>query len=397
MQNGTGKVVTVKSRRQTGKSMLIQNLLLYYSINFKKTKSACLSPTWNQAKKIFSEIVQAISESGIISSSNASDLIIKLINGSQLQFFSAQQGENLRGFTVSGILCIDEAAYISDDIFFKIKPWTDYHNAPILIVSTPFIRRGFFYENYIRGFDLDNYKTIDFQSPEFKEDMDKVLSPLKLILYKEIIPSNQFKSEYLGEWLDDDGLVFVGYNDCAEDNYINPNDRLFVGIDWGSGTGSDYTVISIINQDGKQVFLDYFNDLNTTQQIERLSTILLPLKKQIKVVQPETNGIGRPLTDLLKQTLGNGWNIKEFQTNNNNKNNLVKNLEVAFEQKTIKILTDEKQLRELGTYSCTINEKTKTISYNGVSGTHDDTCIALMLSYNAYLKENNNNYSFLFV
>lgn len=114
------------------------------------------------------------------------------------------------------------------------------------------------------------------------------------------------------------------------------------------------------------------------------------------MIQPETNGLGRPLTDLLKQTLGNGWSIKEFQTNNNNKNTLVKNLEVAFENKSIKILDNEKQLRELGTYSCTINEKTKTISYNGVSGTNDDTVIALMLSYNAFLKENNNNYTFIF-
>lgn len=101
MQNGSGKVVTVKSRRQTGKSMLIQNILLYYSINYSKTKSACLSPTWAQAKKIYTEIVQAIESSNIIKSSNASDLIIKLVNGSEIQFFSAQQGENLRGYTVS--------------------------------------------------------------------------------------------------------------------------------------------------------------------------------------------------------------------------------------------------------------------------------------------------------
>lgn len=131
-----------------------------------------------------------------------------------------------------GILAIDEAAYISDDIYFKIRPWTDYHSAPTLIVSTPFIRRGFFYENYVRGFDSDNYKTIDFQSPEFKADLDKVLSPQRLLQYKQVVPYNQFRSEYLGEFLDDDGLVFIGYNDCAENNTISPTDRLFVGIDW---------------------------------------------------------------------------------------------------------------------------------------------------------------------
>lgn len=60
---GTGITVTVKSRRQVGKSMLIQNILLYYAINYERSNSAVLSPTFNQARKIYKEMVDAISAS----------------------------------------------------------------------------------------------------------------------------------------------------------------------------------------------------------------------------------------------------------------------------------------------------------------------------------------------
>ena len=114
---GTGKTVVVNSRRQVGKSTLIAILLLFYAINYAKTKNYCLSPTLKQGKSIFKTIVAAISSSGIIKSKNATDLTITLINGSVINFKSGEQRESLRGETCSGILCIDEAAYLSDDIF----------------------------------------------------------------------------------------------------------------------------------------------------------------------------------------------------------------------------------------------------------------------------------------
>lgn len=334
--------------------------------------------------------MDAIDGSPIVRSSNGTDLEIVLINGSLISFKSAEQGETaLRGYTAS-FLCVDECAFIPDNIFYTILPWVDAKKAPMLLVSTPFIKDGFFWKYYNYGLNGENSTiTIDWCDEAFKEDIDKILPPSKLEEYRKVLPANQFKSEYMGEWLDDDGQVFTGFKDCVHENSIKPSDRLYVGIDWANGGDNDDTVISILNQDGKQVLLKYWNNLTPTEQIDHIYEILQPIERQIFLVEPELNSIGTPYTDLLKKRLQVTTQSKVvgFNTTNSSKADMVGKLQVAFEQKKIEILGDEKQLRELSTYAAEYNPRTKNVSYNAPSGLHDDICIALLLSYHAL--ENN--------
>ena len=379
------KTVVVKSSRQKGKSFMIANILLYFALNWNKTKNICVSPTLKQAKNIYKTIMDAIEKTGIVKNSNATDLEITFINRSIIRFLSAEMGESLRGYTVTGILCIDECCYISDEVFNTIKPWVDYNKSPILMVSTPYVKQGFFWQYYNYGLEgVNKVITVDWCNPKFKKEMDKILPPERLEEYRKTMPANKFKSEYLGEWLDDDGTVFIQFKDCAKDVQIQPNDKLFVGIDWAMGGGNDDTAVAIINDKGEQVFLDYFNNLTPTQQIDRIVEDLNPYMRQIVVIQPELNSLGGVLTDNLKERLQGRARIEGFNTTNQSKNELVMDLQTAFEQKTITILNDPKQMRELSFYTAEYNPKTKNVSYNAPLGLNDDLCIALMLAYNAY-------------
>lgn len=379
------KTVVVKSSRQKGKSFMIANILLYFALNWNKTKNICVSPTLKQAKNIYKTIMDAIEKTGIVKNSNATDLEITFINRSIIRFLSAEMGESLRGYTVTGILCIDECCYISDEVFNTIKPWVDYNKSPILMVSTPYVKEGFFWQYYNYGLEgVNKVTTVDWCDPKFKKEMDKILPPERLEEYRKTMPANKFKSEYLGEWLDDEGTVFIQFKDCAKDVQIQPNDKLFVGIDWAMGGGGDDTAVSIINDKGEQVFLDYFNNLTPTQQIDRIVEDLNPYMRQIVVIQPELNSLGGVLTDNLKERLQGRARIEGFNTTNQSKNELVMDLQTAFEQKTITILNDPKQMRELSFYTADYNPKTKNVSYNAPLGLNDDLCIALMLAYNAY-------------
>lgn len=385
------KTVVVKSSRQKGKTITVANILLFYAINHR-TKNYYIAPTLKQAKEIYKTITSAIGNSGIVKASNATDLIIGLINGSKINFKSAEQGtEALRGYTCDGILCIDEAAFIDDEIFHTILPWTDFNKADILMTSTPFVKAGFFWDYYNYGLEgSHNTVTIDWSDIRYKDEIDKILTPEMLEEYRSILPANTFKTEYLGEWLDDDGSVFLNFKNCTEINKISPNDKLFVGIDWGNGGNNDDTVLSILNQNAKQVYLGYKNNLSPTQQIDWISGVLKPIKNQIVVCKPELNSIGTPYTDMLKKRL-QYMKIEGFNTSNQSKNEIVSQLQVAFEQERIKILPDEKQLRELSYYAAEYNLKTKTLTFNAPNGLNDDIPIALMLSYDA-LEKNNRNY-----
>lgn len=381
---GTNKKVIVKSRRQVGKSVLIANLLLYFAINQVGSKNYCLSPTFKQAKKIYKSICKATAKSfNVVKSVNSSDLTIEFKNGSEIIFKSAEQRDNLRGETVTGILCIDEFAYIPDDIYDIVRPWTDFHKAVTLCVSTPFIKEGYFWEFFNYGLErLHNMVTIDWADDKYQEDLDKILTPDQLKEYESILPKKVFLTEYMGQFIEGGGMVFEGFKEVAKDAKIGDTDKLFVGIDWSNQKGQDDTVVSFFNQRGQQVKLLCWNDLSPLKQIDVIYKELEPYLSRISVIVCETNSLGSPYTDMLKERLQDSHKKKvvEFNTTNASKNDLVGKMQVALEQQTITLLPIDKQMREFSYYSAEYNIKTKTISYNAPTGLHDDIVMADMFA-----------------
>lgn len=382
---GTGKIVSVNSSRQKGKSYMISNLLLYFAINFAKTNNYCVSPTLKQSKAIYRVIMDAIINSGIVKTKNATDLTITLINGSTINFKSAEQRDALRGFTAD-FLCIDEAAFIPDEIFYLILPWTDAKKAPILMTSTPFVKGGFFFNYFNYGLEHShNTVTINWTDPKYKESIEKILPPEKLEEYRQVLPKNVFKTEYLGEFLDDDGAVFVGLKDILCDSAITATDRLYVGLDFSNQGENDYTVISIFNDKGNQVYLKYFNNTSPLGQIVKIVKELEPLADQIDVISCELNSIGTPYTDLIKeksQILED--KVQGFQTSNTSKNAIVLNMQTAIENKNVTLLPDDKEIREFGYFTATYNPKTRNVSYAAPQGLNDDTVMATLIAYDAF-------------
>lgn len=382
---GTGKIVTVNSSRQKGKSYLISNLLLYFSINFAKTNNYCVSPTLKQSKAIYKVIMDAISSSGIVRTKNGTDLTITLINGSTINFKSAEQRTALRGFTAD-FLCIDEAAFIPDEIFYLILPWADAKKAPILMTSTPFVKGGFFFNYFNYGLEhTHNTVTINWSDPKYKESIEKILPPEKLEEYRSVLPKNVFRTEYLGEFLDDDGSVFTGVKECLKEAVIAPYDRLYVGLDFSNQGENDDTVISIFNGNGEQVYLKYFNNLSPLKQIVKIVNELEPYADQIDVIACELNSLGTPYTELIKersQILAD--KVEGFQTSNTSKNAIVTNMQVALENKNVTLLPDDKEIRQFGFFTATYNPKTRNVSYAAPQGLNDDLVMATLIAYDAY-------------
>lgn len=394
---GTGKRVVTLSSRQKGKTFMIANLLLYYALNYSKQKCFCVSPTLKQSKSIYNTIYDAVIGSGIVKKANAADYEIKFINGSTIYFKSAEQGEALRGYTAD-FLCIDECCFITDEIFYIIAPWVDAKKAPVLMVSTPFVKEGFFWQFFNYGLEgINNTVTINWSDEQFKEDIQKILPPEKLEEYRRVLPKNQFKTEYLGEWLDNEGVVFDNFKECIKSNQLNKYDQLFVGIDWASGVDADETVISILNGKGEQLYDDGWNNLNTTQTIDRIMGIIQPYINQIVSITTETNSIGKPYTDLLTEKLPINHRNKVigFTTSNSSKAELVSDLQVAFQEGKITILDNDKQLRQLSTFSAEYNPKTKVVTYNAPRGLNDDRVMGLMLSYRGYKEKQSTGFYYI--
>lgn len=392
---GSGHIHIVKSKRQVGKSLLIIGELLYFAINNPKTVNGCISPTLNQSRKIYKDILNAIEKSGVVKKKNDSLLEITFINNSTILFKSAEQKDNLRGYTYTGLLCIDEAAYIQDEVFSIVKPSTDVWRCPVLITSTPKFRLGFFFELFNKGLTgVKGISSYDFNN----YDTSVLLSESALEMYKQMLPKNQFLTEYLGEFMDSDSSVFTGFKECVKLPLNDDYKQLFVGIDWGNGTNNDDTVICGLNERGEQVFLEYFNNKNTTEQIEYIYFYLKPFLPKIKNILCECNSLGKPLTELLRSRIGKTGLVQDWITTNDSKARLVSQLQVAFEQKQITLMDDEKQTAELSMYEASYNMKTGNVSYNAPNGGNDDICIGLMLALESKITTmKTGQYSFLFL
>lgn len=390
-QRGTNKVVVCKAHRQAGKSYMCEGVLLHYAINYPRTTSAVISPTLNQSRNIFKELVSAIYESGIIKRKNETLLEIELINDSRIFFRSSEMGEALRGYHIDGVLVMDEASYLPDDVVQLVLPWVQVAKAPLLIVSTPKLKTGFFFRYYNMGIEgTNNIVTIDWND----YDTSALLTKEQIDTYRKVLSPNQFKSEILGEFLDMEGMVFTNLENNIQQttNFIN----LYVGIDWGTGKGEDYTSISIFNESGEMVFIDYFNDLGTFAQVERVKDILVKYKDHIKVIQAEDNSIGSPMIDLLVKTLkeDNQYTIlnslKRYVTTNKSKAEMVALVQTGLELNELKLLNDKMLISQMTTYEATYNFKTGNVSYNGAQGTHDDLVMSTLIAYEGLMKNKNN-------
>lgn len=376
----SGKIYVVKARRQVGKSIMVEQELLRYAITYKGTVNACVCPTLSQARKMFQDIIYSIIDSGVVRKKNETLLEIDLINGSKIFFKSAEQRDSLRGYTISGLLCVDECAFISDDVFYELLlAWTNVHSAPILLTSTPKFKVGFYWSYWNIGVQKTNPNVIAVDFNDY--DTSDLLSNEKLEEYRKLLPKGKFITEYLGEFLDSESIVFGDFKKCIGGDIKEYKD-IFIGIDWGSGVGSDYTVMTGVNERNEQVFLVYFNNKTAVQQIEYIKSYLELYRTKVRCIVAETNGVGQPLVDSLKTSVDWIRDIRGFCTTNAEKVRMINRLQVDFEQQTIQLLDDEKQTNELSAYECQVKSN-KTITFNAPIGGNDDCCMALMFAEEA--------------
>lgn len=392
----SGNIYVVKAKRQVGKSTMAENIVLEFGVNHPGTTNVIVEPTLNQARRVYKEIVNAIVESPLLKRKNDSLLEIELVTGSTILFKSAEQRNSLRGFTVTGILVIDECAFILDEICDILLPTCDVYSAPILMLSTPKFKTGFFYRYYTVGVEGSNprIKSIDFNA----FDTSSLLDPVKLEQYRQMMPKAQFTTEYLGEFVDTDAILFENISHCIG----NPDEGwkyLYLGIDWGTGNSGDYTSITGFNEFAQMVLCHYFNDKATYEQIDYIiRQILRPNVGKIRRILAESNSIGTPMIDLLTDTLrkegmpGIASLVKPFVTTNQEKVRLVSQLQVGFEQEQVRILNDPALVSQLSAYEATLNPKTGTITYNAPQGLHDDNCISTMLGYDAFMTSTRKGY-----
>ena len=231
------KFGVVATGRQFGKSLLAQNLMLYWLLSNKGQKGVWVAPIYNQCKKVFNELTAAAYE--IITRQNKADLTIEFINGSTLQFLSTDNYNTIRGFSFNYVV-VDEAAYVREEAVNEaVFPTLSAIGKKCLIISTP-KSKNWFYTHYLKGVDANgdyiSFRGISTDNPHIKQDFIEEQA--------KSLPIDIFKQEYLAEFTDAGSDVFTNVdNVCIINGWTEPQygERYFAGLDFGL---SKYLLVS---------------------------------------------------------------------------------------------------------------------------------------------------------
>lgn len=367
--DGKQAVIVVVSKRQVGKSMMAINEVIRQAMRKNRT-ILYITPTLSQSRKVFRDISKALSPHNLLRKTNETLLEMETITSSTVLFRSSEQKDTLRGYTVDFVV-LDEAAFLSEEIWGLVSPMTDVRRATTLIISTPRFSSGFFFNMYslaLRG--ENNCILFDWS----KEDTSMFLSKERLEFYRSILPEIQFRNEYLGQFAEAQSVVFGDFKSCISPFSLASYNELYVGIDYGNGMKEDDTVVTALNEWGQQVFLEYWNDRTSIQSADCISSLLSSYADKNITIYAEQNSLGKPQIELLQQR---NHTVTPKVTTNTSKAEMVAKLQNSFEQHDITLLDDRRQTNELASYSYEYNPQTGKVTYNAPQGLHDDICIAL--------------------
>jgi hypothetical protein len=80
-----------------------------------------------------------------VASRGESALRLELENHSRIISLPGQE-QTVRGYAGVSLLIVDEAARVPDDLYFAVRPMLAVSNGRLIALSTPFGKRGWFYE-----------------------------------------------------------------------------------------------------------------------------------------------------------------------------------------------------------------------------------------------------------
>lgn len=212
------KRVLLLCSRQAGKSQVAAALALRSALLKPPALVLLLAPSERQAIELFkAKLMRLFNKLGRpVRSARPRDneTILELVNGSRIIALPGKE-DTIRCYSEVSLLVIDEAARVSDAFYTSVRPMLAVGGGHLLALSSPFGRRGWFYEAWestekwkrtrITAYDCPRI------TPEFLAEEEKALGP------------RWFRQEYLCSFEDPIASLFA-YEDlqASLSNKVKP-------------------------------------------------------------------------------------------------------------------------------------------------------------------------------
>lgn len=134
--------------RQSGKSLVAALLALHTAIYKPGSLTLLLSPSLRQSQELFKKVAGLYREvAEAVPAEAESALRVELTNGSRIISLPGRE-QSVRGYSAVDLLVVDEAARVSDDLYYSIRPMLAVSGGRLVLLSTPYGKRGVFWQTW---------------------------------------------------------------------------------------------------------------------------------------------------------------------------------------------------------------------------------------------------------
>ncbi len=177
----TSSRVLLNCSRQSGKSTCSAIIALHRALYFPNSLVLCLAPALRQSQELFAKIASFYRDLGRpIPPQGERRLSLDLENGSRIITLPGSE-KTVRGFSGVGLLIVDEAARVDDQLYYACRPMLAVSGGSLMMLSTPASKRGVFYTEWTSGLGWERYEVRADDCPRitaaFLEEERKALPP----------------------------------------------------------------------------------------------------------------------------------------------------------------------------------------------------------------------------
>lgn len=189
--------------RQAGKSTVSALLAVDEALHRPPALVLLLAPALRQSQELFRKVKATLDAVGAAGVRQASALSLELDNGSRIVSLPGSEA-TIRGYSGVALLVVDEASRVPDALYMAVRPMLAVSGGRIVLLSTPFGRRGFFFHEYEEG--GPGWQRVRITA----HDVPRI-SEAWLEAERDRIGDWWYRQEYLCEFVETDDQVF-GYD-----------------------------------------------------------------------------------------------------------------------------------------------------------------------------------------
>ena len=337
-----------------------------------------VAPTYDLADRVFRELqVHAVTHLRhrieVVRDSDRR-LVIRNLGGglSEVRAKSADNPVSLLGEGLDWLI-VDEAS--------RLKPaiWQSHLSQRLidkrgwaLLISTP-RGKGWLFDLFQRGRQGDP----EYASWNMPSWTNPMLDAELIEAERERLPERVFRQEYGAEFIEGAGSVFRNVRECATGDFEEPRqDTIYYGgLDLAKI--QDFTVVVFVTRDRRVVFLDRFNQVDWSVQVQRVRAAQERYRGALVLV--DSSGAGEPVFENLRHA---GCNVEGYPLTMRSKAALIDNLALLLEQRKLVLPKPELAphlIDELEAFEFSVSEAGNVRS-GAPGGMHDDCVIGLALA-----------------